>query len=488
MIRGGIRSWLGEAGILCAAMAALTALSACSTVGLKPQSPLASTAVPTVGPGRLLPSEIQSELMSFNDTFANVVAQEWNRVASGELRPEPEEEPSPAARDQIRRAALELKIANVSGALSIASSPNPVVAVADMITMITLQRSSLEEPWAADLFGQAAAAHVVDTYSDEEEKLWVIGRKVFTEPQQTELMDVIAQWQREHPEQRYVAGVRLGAYARERQQAVQSRAGGGGSLLSILMLDPLADLDPATREIQQSRMLAERIFFYASHMPQILKWQAQSLSESLLGAQQVQQTVAAIDRISEAADRLSTVAEQLPRERRAALDQLFSGLTEQREELFNALESDRLGETLEDFRDTIQASRELAGSLSAAIQSARELVREFGPPGAAAPENAPGPDFFVQYGAAARQTTVAADRLTGLADQLNDLLGSQGWDRVAGSAQAVTAEVRSSGERLVDHVFWRLLTLVVVAPFAVVGALAAYHWIRRRELDARRLE
>lgn len=468
---------IGAVLLVCAVV-----LSGCNIVGLRPQSPFAANGPARVGPSGLEPSEIQSELMSFDDTFANIISQEWNQAGSGALLPEGEAKPTAEQQQRMRRVALELKIANVSGALSIASSPNPMVAVGDMITMITLQRLALQEPWANELFGPGVAGQLADTYYDQEQKIWALGDKIFTKRQGEQLRDVIAQWRQEHPDQRYVSGIRLEAYARARQQSVASSES-SGSLFSLLMLDPLAGLDPATREVQQSRMLGERIFYYASRMPQLMKWQAQSLSESVLNDPSVRSAVASAAKMSDAADRISRVAEQFPRERKETLDQFFGGVTAQREALMSDLRDDRgqIQDTLKEFRATIDAGQDLAKTLNTTIQSAQSLAKQVNPPGQpAAPKKEEGPDPLEQYKAAAAQTTLAADRLTGFADRLDSVLNSEGWNEVAGSVQNVTAGIQSSGERLIDRMFWRMLIIVLVTPFAVVGALALYRMGSRR--------
>src|ERR1051326_5699350 len=108
-----------------------------------------------IGPGQLTAAEVQSELMSFTDTFDSAISEEWNAVAAAARADSPQGGLAAPNADtdkasQLRRAALANKLATVSSALSIASSPNPVVGLADMITMITLQRMVLETPGAAD--------------------------------------------------------------------------------------------------------------------------------------------------------------------------------------------------------------------------------------------------------------------------------------------------------------------------------------------------
>src|SRR5262245_59999363 len=124
---------------------AALALSGCGLFGLQFQSPIVGQNEEVrVGPGKTTPTEIQSEVMSFTDTFNATITQQWNRVtAMGRAESPPGGLTAPGTDSErgtrLRRAAVENKLASVSAALSIAASPNPIVALSDMVTMITLQ-------------------------------------------------------------------------------------------------------------------------------------------------------------------------------------------------------------------------------------------------------------------------------------------------------------------------------------------------------------
>jgi len=132
----------------CAAVLLLFVLPGCAELGL--QSPFVSRSgsqEPPLGPGRLTQTDIQSEVMSYSDTFNAAVTEEWNGVAALG-REESTGLGLASAQDdrgtRLRRVALETKIANVSASLLIASSPNPIVGLVDMIELVTLQRMVLE--------------------------------------------------------------------------------------------------------------------------------------------------------------------------------------------------------------------------------------------------------------------------------------------------------------------------------------------------------
>jgi hypothetical protein len=243
--------------------------------------------------------------MSFADTFTSTVAQAWNQAGSrANINPDARLRPDAPDPARMQRSAHERKLASISAALTIASNPNPMVALADIITLVTLQRMVLEDPATEKLFGPEAAANLVSVHREQEAKAWRIGERAFTPGQQQELVDLIAEWRREHPEQRYVSGVRLEDFARDRERGIPTTKG-SGSLLSLIMLDPFAALDPASREMEKSRMLGERVFFYATRMPAILKWQIESLYLDLSNSPEMQKLVNASADVSAAAQRVS---------------------------------------------------------------------------------------------------------------------------------------------------------------------------------------
>jgi exonuclease VII small subunit len=467
----------------------LLPLAGCEAMGYQLRSPFAKVQDTRIGPGKMTPDGIQSEVMSFADTFMSSIAQRWNEAGAARATPnvpdpaEPDESPEDPGR--VHRSAHERKLADASSALSIAASPNPIVSVADMITMVTLERMQLEDPATEALFGPECTEKLIATYREHEAAIWRIGSRVFFPKQQNELRDRIDEWHEKHPDQRYVSQVRLEGFAATRQQQLTTAHTENASLLSLVMLDPLSGLDPAKREVQESRMLAARAFFYLTRMPMLLKWQTESLYQNFFRAPEVRDTLSAVTQVSEAADRISKTAEQLPRdfaaERQVTLDQFFAGVGEQREALLEQLDQgqDKLQGTLKDFRETVDATNELAGSLTTAAQ-AIESVADRIMPSPDSPASHSDRNGLEEYRAAVAQTGESAERLTVLAGQIDHLLDPAELDQRTAAVQETVTNARQSAEGLVDYAFKRLLILVVVAPLMILLAAASYRGLLRR--------
>jgi len=75
---------------------------------------------------------------------------------------------------------------------------------------------------------------------------------------------------------------------------------------------------------------------------------------------------------------------------------------------------------------------------------------------------------------AADRTAVAAERLTELTKSIDRLLASPQLIEKGGGLQVVMRDLQGSGRELVNYAFWRLLIIVIVAPFSVVLAMGAY--------------
>jgi hypothetical protein len=425
--------------------------------------------------------EVQSEVMSFVDTYMAVMNEAWNRAVpkapvAGD-RPE-----AKTAYATARRLSQVRRLATVSSALTIASSPNPLVGLADLITMVNLERRGLVASLltgGAATFGAAATQELIRVYGAQEQQLRGIARRALTEDQIADLDGCISDWFESNPGQRYVATIRLKNSAGQRQQSETGKR--ASNLFTSLGLDPLASLDPAAQEMQQSRLLAERVFFYASRAPTLLRWECELAVQNMVRDPAIQQSIESMTNISVAAHRVSVAVEELPdnigTQRQAAMAEFFGGLTAQRESLSRELGESQtsLRSTLKDLHATIEASDRLAVSVTTTLKAAQALAdRVVAPSDAQAAATEAEPDPIAAYQAAAVQTALTAEGLTQLTAHIERLLSSPAWSQPASTMQAVVGEMEASSERMMDRAFYRLLVLAVVAPLVALVAAFAY--------------
>jgi hypothetical protein len=117
----------------------------------------------------------------------------------------------------------------------------------------------------------------------------------------------------------------------------------GGST-SIESEDGMFDsLRVATAQMDQTRLLAERSLFLAQRVPFLMRWQAEVYTSNALATKEAQQTQAQIEQMSalmtSMSQLLAGLAEQVSRERAAALDDLFSHVAVERKATLDQVES-----------------------------------------------------------------------------------------------------------------------------------------------------
>ncbi|MBY0263565.1 MAG: hypothetical protein K2Q20_14560, partial [Phycisphaerales bacterium] len=420
--------------------------------------------------------------------------------------------------ERARRAALEIKNANISNAVSIATGPNPIVGVGDMITMVTLQRMLLQTPQTEATFGPERTAALVSAYQTQEAAAWRLGARVYDQAQLDQLRELISDWREANPDARYVAGIRLEDFARDRRLSISTEPLKRDGLLALVGLDPLANLDPALREVERSRLLAERVFFYTQYAPQILKGQTESLYTQFLATTEARRALTSFDRAADALDEMGRVADDLPavlaKERSEAIKQLFEELRTERQEALiqvaDLIKTERqalladldarqegLRTALGELRQTVQAAESLSASVRGTIKQADELVSKVTPPvdptaGPAAPPApttpAPpnGPDSLEKYHSAMDKTAATAEKLTALADRIDRILSSPNLDAKAGGMGTIVSSLQSGVEETGRRAFWAVLALALLAA-AFFGAAFMFALSGHKAMERRRV-
>jgi hypothetical protein len=220
------------------------------------------------------------------------------------------------------------------------------------------------------------------------------------------------------------------------------------------------------RELAQTRQLAERAVYYGQRAPKLVSLEAQRLAFQFAVAPESVRLIDSVAQIGGAAEATGRLADDLPdllaRERAAAFEQ-FSALLEQREGELQALAAE--------LRAALEAGGATSDSVRETITTLDAFVARFDRSGAPADGTAARPFDITEYTAAMRELGTAARQLKALLDQAD------------GKATDLARLSDSAGDRLealVDHVYWRLVQLVLVLVVASVGGALAYRAIRGR--------
>lgn len=373
-------AWSARLAALVGTLSVAGALSGCVLVDDSGPSNTESTLL--IGESRLTADQIQSEVLTFADTYAGLISQGFDSILVQTKDP------------TIRLIAADTRLNYVTNAVQIAASRNPVTSLLDMTVMVTLQREVWEEYWVPTHFPDGGGAPVTTKLREAEREVWFIAERVLESDQSEALRALVADIRQRYAGQVYVSEIRASDFAEARQDSVV-RVRGGRSLLSLFGVDPMAKLSPATRELAESRLLGERAFFLAARMPTLARWHAEVLLLRVAADQDTRRVLAAVDEAGRASGQLADVAgdleETVRRERTEAIDQFYDRLSVEREaaigQMFDRVSTERdatldrlseenkaLRETIVELRTTVEASNALGASVTTALEEANRLT------------------------------------------------------------------------------------------------------------------
>jgi len=198
---------------------------------------------------RVSEAELQSDLERFTSGFFTRLGQ---AVDPSVMPTDP----------NLQQAMFKLVLGYGSSALDIATGKAPGVDLLDMVVFVSLARHSFEGYWQPKVFG-ALGKPVLDTLQKSELEIWQVSSKVLTPEHQSQLRALLADWQRDNPDQTRVAFTRMPQFAQLAGRAA-TRDTTTGMLSSV---------ESATRVGDQAVSLGERAMFLAQHAPFLMRLQ-----------------------------------------------------------------------------------------------------------------------------------------------------------------------------------------------------------------------
>lgn len=407
--------------------------------------------------------QVQSQLMGFADRFFAATFQ-----AAWELQ-----EALPT--QQARQDAATERLTALLVTTDIAAGPNPGSAMLDMAVYVTLKRMVWEDYWGPEVYGKAAD-NMIDSYRIMEADIWEVAAGVYTPEQLADLRRAIEEWRAKHPDQVSIGAMRLSELSDSRQISQLVEAGKPGGLL--------APVKEANRNIEEMRMLAERLVFMLNRMQLSVNLQLDLVFANLTNQPEVQGVLTDTHTFADVADRVgdsfSSLVDGLPEERAAAINQILVGLSEERERIFNQIASEEEGirPAIAEVRQTVEAATVLSQEGREAIQTVDSMITRM------AERRRPDAKKFdiLEYQATIQDATVLAQEANVVLAALERVIESSGLEQnlplVVASANALEEEVVNE---IVDRLFFRSLLFVLILFAALVG----YTWIvirlRRRE-------
>ena len=402
--------------------------------------------------------------------------------------------------DAKARALSMSFLRNGTGAaIDIGGGPNPSVAILDLLVLSSLQTWSYQQHWIPMGIGDSGQP-ALERLRTAEKSQWERAARALSAEQLEIVKQLIEDWKQHNSSRVVVSLVRFEDFADQRKSsrdAMRARAGG-----------LLKEVEAATGAIDEARLLGERALWSAGRYPYLVGQQAE-LTAYRMAAQpealEAVKTMEAIRQLSQALEqRLSTldaelnkqrqlIAQTLTEERTKAIEQaqqavsktiddgirlaaaevqqqrqqgledFFRLLAKERDGLLDDVESRQqtLQTLMQELQRTMASSGSLADELTKTVGAIDRVVERFDESRSPSDRaNATEKTMsLAELRSVISEAKLAAERMTGLLEQTNTLVGS-------GQMEQRLASVMAPMHELIDRLFWRGLMLVVLA---VVG-------------------
>ena len=262
---------------------------------------------------------------------------------------------------QQRSDAMLLRVGSVNSIYDIASSSDPYTKLLDLLLVVTLQSYVwIDEDRAETLFGGNSTV-LIHAMHQNRLDIWKLAAQVM-KPEQLYILDwLIIDWRRQNPDINFVIFTRFSdvSASRGKSQVTNVQTGTGF----------LAPVNEAKKAIDETRLLAERSFFYAKRAPQLYAWQTESLTDNMLAKPEIAQLLTGINRSALAIERVSKVMEGLPQLIREERQFISSELDKRESALSKLLEEVRL--TVKETEHLVLTVDKLSGSGNVLLKELR---------------------------------------------------------------------------------------------------------------------
>lgn len=369
-------------------------------------------------------SQLQLRVMRFADGYADAVSRACARAQSE------------ATDSRLRFRLADFQIKQATAAVQIAAGSNPNINAVDMVVLATLTRASAAHNLPVEMGSKAQP--IIETFARLENGAWSLA-DFLTPVQRVDLRRRLAAWTPGAASLDSVAFNRLADFAKASGLPADEK-NPASSILALIGADPLAGLHPAVREIQRSRILGERAIYYAERTPMLLDLQTRTLTAALADMPEGRSVLSSVDRVGDSATSIAQTVAGLPetfsKERDATIQQLLTAMEKQQ---------GTMKELLVEFRQSFEAGHDASASIQRMLDTVRSLKVSEPPPPGSVPER---PFDVTEY-------TEAAETIGSASKQVQTLLTMLEHDTEA--AAVLGDAMRGHGERLIDHLYKRVL-------------------------------
>jgi hypothetical protein len=492
-----------------AVFAALLPISACTLVEKTVDLPVrAITAVLPSGieTEPVDPVDLQEDMLRFADNFVMTTSRGAEMLQrDGHL----------IKREEL----LSIKVPLASDIYGLATGSNALANLVGLTVFASVARWRVQDYWLPKVYS-VSAEPILQALEKREDEIWSIANRVLKPQMQTELRDAINRWRKTSGDpqgdlEAFASNSLVNDVTKSSRESKSSSL--PSSVFALLDLDPLAGLDPATRELTETRLFAERALFIGQRMPQLIQWQMELLAMRSTSTPQAEQVINSTSTLATASDRLSKTAEGLPdlirgeREKllgalssppvKQALDsatqigaasdrlsrtaaQLPDLLRGEREKLLDALKTEQSGLTdlSKSFGSTLEEGRKMADSTGTTLKTFDSLLTHMDQ----RPSDPNSPPFEIKdYVAAALEINRMSQRLTETLRAFQATISPANLDHVSAQLNRLTEATEQRSEAVVDYAFRKLLLLVALSCLLVLISALLYQWLGGRLKSAR---
>jgi len=438
-------------------MAILLGASGCSLIETTVDLPV--RAVKAVLPGGVEtepvdPVDLQEDMLRFADNFVTSTSGAIERLQR-DGKPIPREE------------SLSIKITLATDVYGLASGSNALANLVSLTVLASGARWRVQDYWLPKVYG-LSADHMLKTLEARESEIWAIAQRVLSPAMQAELRHSINEWHRTsgspEGELEAFASTRLVSDVTQHSEK-QKTSLMPSSVFALLDIDPLSGLDPATRELTETRLFAERALFMGQRMPIVMQWQMELLSLRAMAAPEVKEMITGTSQIGSAADRLSLTMEKLP-----------SQISTEREKVLHALKTEKedLTDLSRSFTQTLSEGGKMATSTQQALGTFDGVLTHI----EKWPSDPSSPPFDIkEYATTALEINRMSQRLTETLKMLQTTLNPALTEPLAKQLAELSRETQTRGEALINFAFQRILLLVGLMALTFVFAGVLYHWL-----------
>jgi hypothetical protein len=383
------------------------------------------------------PVALQNHLLQFADTFITSVTQTLDQL----------KKPDGSAINRYDQVKLKSRL--TTDMIALVSGSNQIGNLVETLVYVESLRISIEST-ALPSAKNFNVLPLLIVLRQREDNLKEIVRDVLTPVRMAQLQAAIEDWRKNRPSTDFDLSTFASfslvneVIANTESKSAQS----SNNVFALLDLDPLAGLDPAARELTETRLFGERALFLGKRMPQLMKYEMELLTMRTADTQEVQAMVANSTQLATAADRFSQTLAQFP-----------GMIRSEREQWIRDFHSEQKGllELTQQAEKVTNGSARTAEWAERAIQSfnrSLELIN-------GRPKKPDARPFDI------REYTDAATRIEGMSQRMTTLLlelqsSVDGLDtkKFADLTDTVTAQTRQRSEAMVEYTYQKGLRFV----------------------------